>query len=566
MYLRRTERRTKDGGSVGYLQLAHNEWDPVAKQSKVRVIYNFGREDQLDRDAIRRLIGSLQRALAPEEALATQAAPDLRFVESRPMGGAWALDGLWRELAVDRTLARLLEHRRLDGRAERVIFAMVANRALEALSKLACSKWVTERAWIAELPELDEDTCYRSMDWLLEIQDELCEAVYFATADLLNLEVDLLFFDTTSTYFERDEEEHDVLDEDGNVVRPAFRVRGHSKDSRDDLPQIVIAMAVTRTGIPVRVWCWPGNTNDQELIRQAKDDLRAWKLSRVVWVADRGFQSAENRRYLQRAGGHYILGEKLRGNDKEANAALGRQGRYHVVAGNLRVKEVVIDDGTMRDRFVICHNPEEAKRDQQVREQLLTQIQDAIAGSDELPAAERHKLYGKLSAKRGYKRFLRQTKTGKLRIDRAAVKAEEHLDGKFLLRTSDPTLTAEDVALGYKQLLEIERAWRDMKTTLDLRPVHHRKEDRIRAHVLLCWLALLLIRIAENQAGQTWCNLRDELQRMHLGTFTGPAGTSRQRTELTAGQKDILRALNVAQPPLFLDLQASQRTHARKRS
>ena len=249
MYLRRTERRTKDR-SVAYLQLAHNEWDPVAKQSKVKVIYNFGREDQLDRDAIRRLIGSLQRALAPEEAFSTMAAPGLRFIESRPMGGAWALDGLWRELAVDRTLARLLESRRLDGRAERVIFAMVANRALEPLSKLAASKWVTERAWIRGLPELDEDSCYRSMDWLLEVQDELSEAVYFATADLLNLEVDLLFFDTTSTYFERDEPEQDVIDQDGNVVRPAFRVRGHSKDHRDDLPQVVIAMAVTRDGDP----------------------------------------------------------------------------------------------------------------------------------------------------------------------------------------------------------------------------------------------------------------------------------------------------------------------------
>jgi hypothetical protein len=431
MYLRRTERRTKDG-SVAYLQLAHNEWDPVAKQSKVRVIYNFGREDQLDRDAIRRLIGSLQRALEPDEALATRAAPGLRFVESRPMGGAWALDGLWRELAVHRTLARLLQGRRLDDRGERVIFAMVANRALEPLSKLACSKWVTERGWIQDLPELDEDSCYRSMDWLLEVQDELCEAVYFATADLLNLEVDLLFFDTTSTYFERDEPEQDVVDQDGNVVRPAFRVHGHSKDHRDDLPQVVIAMAVTRTGIPIRVWCWPGNTSDQELIRQAKDDLRAWKLSRVVWVADRGFQSAENRRYLQRAGGHYILGEKLRGNDKEANAALSRQGRYHTVAGNLRVKEVILDDGTMRDRFVICHNPEEAKRDKQVREQLLAQITDQIADTDSLPPAERHQLYGQLCSKRGYKRFLRQTKTGKLRIDRAAVNTEAHLDGKFL--------------------------------------------------------------------------------------------------------------------------------------
>ncbi|HYX47756.1 MAG TPA: IS1634 family transposase [Sphingomicrobium sp.] len=557
MYLRRTERRTKDG-SVAYLQLAHNEWDPVAKHSKVRVLYNFGREDQLDRQAIVRLIGSLQRALEPDQALQTAAAPGLRFLESRPMGGAWALDGIWQELAIDRTLQGLLRGRRLDSRAERVIFAMVANRALEPLSKLAGSKWVTERAWIAGLPELDEDSCYRSMDWLLEVEDELCQAVYFATADLLNLEVDLLFFDTTSTYFERDEPDQDVVDEHGNVVHSAFRVRGHSKDHRDDLPQVVIAMAVTRDGIPIRVWCWPGNTSDQELIRQAKDDLRAWKLSRVVWVADRGFQSEENRRYLQRAGGHYILGEKLRGNDKEAGAALSRQGRYHTVAGNLRVKEVIIDDGTMRDRFVICHNPDEATRDHAVREQLLARIEEAIADTDQLPVAERQKRYGQLSTKRGYKRLIRTTKTGLLRIDRAAVKTEEHLDGKFLLRSSDPTLSVEDIALGYKQLLQIERGWRDMKTMLELRPVHHRKEDRIRAHVLLCWLALLLIRIAENHANDTWRNLRDELQRMHLGTFTGPAGTSHQRTELTARHRDILRALGVAQPPLFLHLQAPQ--------
>jgi len=557
MYLRRTVRRSK-GAEVGYLQLAHNEWDPVSKQSKVRVLYSFGREDQLDRQAIVRLIASLQRALEPDQALATVAAPGLRFLESRPMGGAWVLDGLWRRLGIDRALERLLVGRRLDARAERVIFAMVANRALEPLSKLACSKWVTERAWIDRLAELDEDACYRAMDWLLEVEDELAEQVYFETADLLNLEVDLLFFDTTSTYFERDEPERDVLDEDGNVIREAFRVRGHSKDHRPDLPQIVIGMAVTRTGIPIRVWCWPGNSSDQELIRQVKDDLRAWKLARVVWVGDRGFQSEENRRYMQRAGGHYIFGEKLRGNDKEANTALARQGRYHTVAATLRVKEVIIDDGTMRDRFVICHNPEEAKRDKSVREQLLAQLTDAIAGSDKLTAEERQRLYGQLSAKRGYKRLIRTTKTGLLRIDRAAVKAEEQLDGKFLLRTSDPTLTVEDIALGYKQLLEIERAWRDMKTTLDLRPVHHRKEDRIRAHVPLCWLALLLIRICENQAQDTWRNLRDELERMHLGTFHGHAGTSRQRTELTAHQQAILRALGVEQPPLFLQLAAGQ--------
>jgi len=558
MYLRRTTRKRSDGSEVAYLQLAHNEWDAKAGHSVVRVLHSFGREDLIDRAAVERLIGSLERWLDPDAPPrpAAGAGPGLRFVESRPMGGAWALDGLWRALRIDRTLARLLEGRRLDARAERVLFAMVANRALEPLSKLAASKWVSERAWIDGLTELDEDACYRAMDWLLEVQEELCEQVYFEIADLLNLEVDLLFFDTTSTYFETEQPDSPVTGEDGEIAAPAFRVYGHSKDHRPDLPQVVIGMAVTRTGIPIRVWCWPGNSSDQDLIRQVKDDLRAWKLSRVVWVGDRGFQSEENRRYMQRAGGHYIFGEKLRGNDKEANTALARQGRYHEIAENLRVKEVVIDDGTMRDRFVICHNPEEAKRDRAVREQLIAQLTAAIDGSDTLTPAERERLHGKLSAKRGLKRLIRTTKTGLLRIDRAAVKAEEHLDGKFLLRTSDPTLSVKDIALGYKQLLEIERAWRDMKSTLDLRPVHHRLEHRIRAHVLLCWLSLLLIRIAENQAGDTWRNLRDELERLHLGTFTGPSGDSRQRTELTNSQQQILRALNIEPPPLFLQLAA----------
>ncbi len=153
MYLRRTTRKRKDGSEVAYLQLAHNEWNAAAGHSVVRVLHNFGREDLIDRGAIERLIGSLERWLDPAAPPRPPAGagPGLRFVESRPMGGAWALDGLWRALKIDRTLARLLEGRRLDPRAERVIFAMVANRALEPLSKLAASKWLCERAWIPGL-------------------------------------------------------------------------------------------------------------------------------------------------------------------------------------------------------------------------------------------------------------------------------------------------------------------------------------------------------------------------------------------------------------------------------
>jgi len=552
MYLRTIQRRNKDGSVVRYVQLAHNVRHAQTGSPVAEVIHSFGREDHLDRQALGRLVRSITRYLGPEaelEAEASAGGEALSFVSSKALGGAWALDGLWRRLGIDKTMNAMLAGRRLDPRIERVIFALVANRALEPLSKLAATRWVAERVALPGLDAVDDDACYRAMDWLLEVEGELAEAVYWSVADLLNLEVDLLFFDTTSTYFHIESPDTPA---EGQTV--GFRTFGHSKDHRPDLPQVVIGMAVTRSGIPIRVWCWPGNTNDSALIRQVKDDLKAWKLARVVWVADRGFSSAENRRYLQRASGHYIIGEKLRGDNKEAQAALSRQGRYHAVAGNLRVKEVVIDDGTMRDRFVVCHNPEQAERDRVVRDQLLAQLRDAIAGSDKLSTTARAELAGELSSYPGLKRFLRVTPGGLLRVHRAAVVAEERLDGKFLLRSSDPTLSAEDIALGYKQLLEVERGWRDMKSTLELRPVYHHLERRIRAHVLLCWLALLLIRLAETATDDTWRNLRHELDRMHLGEFAGPAGRALQRTETTAAQATIFKALGVAQPKRFLGL------------
>ena len=143
--------------------------------------------------------------------------------------------------------------------------------------------------------------------------------------------------------------------------------------------------------------------------------------------------------------------------------------------------------------------------------------------------------------------------------------ADAKLDGKYLLRTSDPHLSAEDIALGYKQLLEVERGWRDMKQVLDLRPVYHRLEDRIRAHVLLCWLALLLARIVETRASTrrtTWPRARDELQRLHVGTFTGPAGAFRQTTTPTAETRRLHTALDIALPPRILDLDTEQHRNA----
>jgi transposase len=381
--------------------------------------------------------------------------------------------------------------------------------------------------------------------------------VYFAVADLLNLEVDLLFFDTTSTYFELDEADEDIArnwrgekatsEDDADPDRTAgLRTHGKSKDSRDDLPQVVIGLAVTRQGIPVRVWCWPGNTGDQALIRQVKQDMRDWTLGKIIWVVDRGFASKQNRRFLQQGAGAYIIGEKLRSESPHVKAALSRQGRYQQAAGNLQVKEVRLPDAP--DRFVICYNPDAAERDAHTRADLIAKLEHTIAASDKLTATKRAELRGKLSTMPGLNRFLRVTPGGLLRIDKTKATAEANLDGKYLLRCADPHLSAEDIALGYKQLLEVERGWRDMKSVLDLRPVYHRLEDRIRAHVLLCWLALLLVRVAENTTGQTWPVMRREFDRIHLGTFTGPAGTFQQRTELTKPARDLLTKLAI-QPP-----------------
>jgi transposase len=378
--------------------------------------------------------------------------------------------------------------------------------------------------------------------------------VFFAVAHLLNLEVDLLFFDTTSTYFERDEEEDEVS---------GFRRYGKSKDHRDDLPQIVIGLAVTREGIPVRVWCWPGNTQDQTVLAQVKDDLRGWKLGRVIAVVDRGFSSADNLVYLRRAGGHYIAGMRMRDGNALVTQVLSRQGRYQQVRDNLRVKEVRLE-GTDQ-RFIICHNPEQAERDKLQRQQAVTRIEAELARITAQRERDRKRQLAGRAAQKAEAahvkaecelrdhptlgRWIRQLKSGRLVIDRAKVTAEERLDGKYLLATSDPDISAEDTALGYKNLLEAERGFRDMKTTLLLRPVFHRLERRIRAHVLICWLALLLTRIAERQTGQTWRRIERETSRLAQVTLAGEAGMVCQTTPLRPAQKAIYQALSIEPPP-----------------
>ena len=507
-----------------------------------QVLYSFGRAESVDKQALQRLARSVGRFLGPEEVLRSQAGLGdlgLGFVGSRPMGGAWVLDQLWQQLGVGQVMAKLLAEHQYQSPVERALFALVANRALAPRSKLAVEEWVEKETVIPELKEVAVQQLYRAMDFLLEHRDEVQWQVYTSVANLLNLQVDLLFFDTTSSYFEVEEE-----DDDG--TGHGFRRRGHSKDHRPDLPQAVIGLAVTREGIPVRCWVWPGSTADVTVVEQVKKDLLGWQLGRVITVVDRGFVSEDNLKELQKGGGHYIAGERMRSGKAGAEAALGRAGRYQVVKEGVEVKEIVVGEGEARERYVVVRNPKQVQRDRAKREELLAKLEKELDG---LKGSGHSKACCALLSHPTYGPYLKQDRQGRPHIDREKVAQEAHLDGKYLIRTSDDTLSAADVALGYKQLAEVESAFRCLKQDLDLRPMYHRLEDRIRSHVLLCWLALLLVRVAENRTQETWGKLLPHLNAMHLGEFKGPAGRVLRRTESTPQQQRIFKALATSEPP-----------------
>jgi transposase len=545
MFIRTVVSKTSKGPTE-YVQLCHNYRDKKTKASKTKVIYSFGRAEQLDIDAIRRLINSLSRLL-PEEGSLPQ---NSHYLGSRQLGGSWLLDQMWKRLEIDKTLTKLLKDRKYETPVERLLFAMVANRALAPSSKLHMEHWVENETYIRDLPKVEVHQLYRAMDFLLEASENIQHDVFFSVANVFNLEVDLLFLDTTTTYFEIDGEDEDTDEQDG------FRKRGHGKDNHPELAQVVIAFAVTREGIPVRCWVWPGNTSDQSVVEEVKRDLNTWRLGRVVMVQDTGFNSNTNRRILQGAGGHYIIGEKLRlGPKGKLHDALKQKGKYRTLDNGLEIKESILGgDSEARRRYIIIRNPKEAIRDQKKREDILRDVERKLQELKQLDGEPHEKAACALRSHKVFGRYIRQTKTGKLKLNKAKISTEAQLDGKYLVSTSDDGLSAEDVVLGYKQLAAIERVFRDLKHLIDIRPVNHRLADRVRAHVLLCWLAMLLIRVTENEVQQTWFQLKKILSTIQVGILKLPEGKVHQSNSLNPEQKAIFKGLKLDLPPKFFQI------------
>jgi len=559
MYLRTTKRRNQDGSEVRYYQLAENVWDKDKGCAVAQVVYNFGRADQLDRAKLERLAKSILRILGSEATLAAD--PDVELLDSWPYGGVYVLEQLWRELEFDRVLGR--------GKPfERAVFAMTANRALQPYSKLYChEQWLKEEVFLPTGQALKLHQLYRAMDTLLIQQEQIEKAIYFKMADLLNADVDLIFYDTTNVHFEVDQEDTATIKGPDGQKRGPLRKRGHAKNRRDDAPLVTVGLAVTREGLPVRSWVFPGNTTDVTTVERVKADLKGWKLGRCIFVGDAGMNSEENRRTLALGGGKYILAARMRAGDEVSKEVLTRAGRYQVVRDNLRVKEVLVGDGERRRRYVVCYNPDEATRQRSHRAHLLELLREELASLAPPKRGQPHsKRTCALLTSERFGRYLRRTKRGALRIDLTAARREARFDGKWVITSNDDTLTAEDLALGYKQLMRVEECWRTMKSGLRMRPVFHWAPHRIESHVKLCVLALLLERIAEIRSGDTWRNLVAQLDTIKVVEYTRAGARIHQTTELRGSVIRLLQQLGVPPPPKLHQVEATDHAPSAERA
>jgi hypothetical protein len=558
MYLRESKQRRADGSVVTYLQLAENLWDSEKRRSQANIVWNCGRADDPEVvERLRRLAKSILRRASPEQIVADSA--DWKLVCAWPLGDIHVLESVWQRLGIAEIL-RTQAGGRFRFEVERALFAMVANRACAPVSKLYChEQWLKEDVRIVGTEKLELQHLYRAMDFLEANKEMIEQAIYFRVADLLNLDVEVIFYDTTSLHFETDEEDRgnaagEVKGSRGAGAKTyaAPRKRGHSKNGRSDAPQIVVGLAVTREGFPVRHWVFPGNTVDVTTVAKVKDDLKGWQLTRCLFVGDAGMVSEANFQSLAKGGGKYLMAMPMRRGDEVTEAVLTRPGRYRQVAANLRVKEVVVGEGERRRRYAVCFNPEEAKRQKAHRDELVKELEAELASLSDRGEGHTKRMCALRTSSR-YGRLLKETSKG-LAIDTAALRQLARFDGKFVVHSNDDTLTAEDMALGYKQLQRVEESWRTMKSGLRMRPVFHWAPHRIHAHIALTVLALLLERTIEHACDDTWRNIRDDLKHIQLAQLSSPNGTVWQVTEPTPAAAKRLKSLNIKPPAPILAL------------
>jgi hypothetical protein len=522
----RVKRSVRDGYTYEYLQIVESR----RRGSAVRqhVIATLGRKDEIIADGtLDNLLTSLASFSQRLKVVERVRSEGVAAHSSRSWGPSLVFGRLWQQQGLPDILHRLAAERRFEFDLERTAFALALQRLCEAGSDLAGSQWLAT----VEAPGFEGiqlQHLYRTVGFLAEVREELERELFFRDRDLFNQELDLVFIDTTSTFLWRDEQS------------PLVR-RGHSRDRRPDQPQVVLCVAVDRTGFPVAWDILPGNTADAKAFAAMIARLRTrLKIRRVIVVADRGMISAQSIRLLtesKQAPFDFILGTRMRRQKEVSETVLARAGRYQTVADNLEVKEVMVEG----KRYIVCRNPHEQVKDAAAREAILVKLETTL------------RQHGPKSVigNKGFARFVSVAK-GSVTINQKAVEADARLDGKFVLRTNTD-LPAEEVALAYKSLWRVERAFRETKSTLEVRPIYHQNDEAIVGHIVACFLALRLEvdlqrRLDERSSQVSWPDLMRDLRQLSAVDLRLDGQRYRLRTELHGQAHQAFAAAGVRPP------------------
>ena len=521
MYTRTKIFKNKDGTTRTYLQIVQTR--RIGNKVRQKVIANLGRLEELQEGSLDRLIEGLTRySLHQWVKLNTG---KLAAKRARQWGPAIIFGHLWQELGLAQMISKFLGHHQTDYAL--AAFTMVLNRLCDPRSKRGVDKWA-DQVYSPGLENLQLHHYYRALDLLAEHKKELEEKLFAQIRNLFDLKLDLVFWDTTTTYFEG--------------RGPQMAERGYSKDRRSDCQQLVIGVLMTQDGFPVAHQVFPGNLADIDTFKACLKDLQSrFLIKRVILVADRGMVSQKLLTQIEEAGLSYIVGVRMR-KLKQMAELLTDSEPYQKVKDNLMVKEVLYQ----KERYIICHNPLEAQKDRQSREEMLSILVRKLKSGPK-----------GLVGNRGFRRFLKiQDKA--VTIDQELVLREARFDGKYVLKTNT-TLTPFEAASSYKSLWQVERAFRELKSNLELRPVYHWNDLRVEGHIMVCFLALVLEtalcrRLKDAGSTFSYLDLMDDLNKLQAVEVELAGKKFLARTEMAGNTYEVFKALKIRPPKLIQEM------------
>jgi transposase len=504
--------REKPVGKYKYVQIVESYRD--GGRVRQRVLLTLGRLDQLrESGQLDALVASGARLSQKLSVIGAHKKGELSDEKTTKIGPGRVFGRLWEETGIADCLRSLLGNRLFEFPVEAAIFMTVVHRLMDPGSDRAAERWRQRYQLFPGVEKLDLHHLYRAMAWLGEpLPDseqqgqthpltprcvkDLVEEQLFARRRTLFSQMVVAFFDTTSIYFEG---------EGGDTIGE----RGKDKDGHPELKQMVVGLVLDGEGHPICCEMWPGNTADVTTLLPVVERLRTrFHVTKIMVVADRGMISKKVMTALEgQPDVEYILGARMRSTNEVNQDVLGRPGRYHVVTPErqkakdpspLKVKEVLVKekakDGTITERrYVVCYNPDQARKDREDREKIVAALREALNKGEK-----------SLVGNKGFRKFLK-TPTEKFEIDEEKMQAEARLDGKWVLKTNNRTLPTADVALTYKQLWMVEAIFRSVKSLLATRPVFHKANETIRGHVFCSFLSLILMKeLQERMLAREW--------------------------------------------------------------